>query len=51
MNLLRNGILMRKTGNRWRTESTEKSAFLCAFSAEFITRSSKNMGRVKSYTT
>jgi hypothetical protein len=39
MNLLRNGLLMPKTGDRWRTELTEKFAFLCGFSAEFITRS------------
>jgi hypothetical protein len=39
MNLLRNGLLMRKTGDRRRTELTEKFAFLCGLSAEFITRS------------
>jgi hypothetical protein len=37
MNLLRNGLLMRKTGDRRRTELTETFAFLCGFSAEFIT--------------
>jgi hypothetical protein len=40
MDLLRNGLLMRKTGGRWRTELTEKFAFLGGLSAEFITRSS-----------
>jgi hypothetical protein len=40
MNLLRNGLLMRKTGDQRRTEPTEESAFRCGFSAEFITRSS-----------
>jgi hypothetical protein len=40
MNLLRNGLLMRKTGDRLRTELTEIFAFLCGFPAEFITRSS-----------
>src|SRR5215207_11337933 len=39
MNLLRNGLLMRKTGDRRRTELTEESASQCGFSAEFITRS------------
>jgi hypothetical protein len=39
MNLLRNGLLMRKTGDRRRTELTETFAFLCGFPAEFITRS------------
>jgi hypothetical protein len=39
MNLLRNGLLMPKTGDRWRTELTEKFAFLYGFSAEFISRS------------
>jgi hypothetical protein len=39
MNLLRNGLLMRKTGDRRRTELTEIFAFICRFSAEFITRS------------
>jgi hypothetical protein len=39
MNLLRNGLLMRKTEDRGRTELTETFAFLCGFSAEFITRS------------
>jgi len=39
MNLLRNSLLMRKTGDRRRTELTDKFAFLCGFSAEFITRS------------
>jgi hypothetical protein len=37
--LLRNGLLMRKTGDRRRTELTEIFAFLCGFPAEFITRS------------
>src|SRR5215207_629803 len=40
MNLLRNGLLMRKTGDRRRTELAEESASQCGFSAEFITRSS-----------
>jgi hypothetical protein len=40
MNLLRNSLLIRKTGDRRRSELTEKFAFLCGFSAEFITRSS-----------
>ncbi len=40
MNLLRNGLLMRKTGDRQRTELTEEFASQCGFSAEFITRSS-----------
>jgi len=31
MNLLRNGLLMRKTGDRRRTDLTEKFAFLCGF--------------------
>jgi hypothetical protein len=39
MHLLRNGLLMRKTGNRRRTELTETFAFLCGFSAELIARS------------
>jgi hypothetical protein len=39
MNLLSNGLLMRKTEDRRRTELTETFAFLCGFSAEFITRS------------
>ena len=39
MNLLRNGVLMRKTGDRRRTELTEESASQCGFSAEFITPS------------
>jgi hypothetical protein len=39
MNLLRNSLLMRKTGDRRRTELTEIFAFLCGFPAEFITRS------------
>ena len=39
MNLLRNDLLMRKTGDRRKTELTETFAFLCGFSAEFITRS------------
>ena len=39
MNLLRNGLLMRKTGDRRRIELTEESAFQCGFSAEFITPS------------
>ena len=46
MNLLKNGLLMRKTGDRRRTELTETFAFLCRFSAEFITRSRGNtLGR------
>src|SRR5215217_3568838 len=39
MNLLRNGLLMRKTGDLRRTELTEESASQCGFSAEFITPS------------
>ena len=39
MNLLRNGLLMRKTGDRGRTELTEESASQSGFSAEFVTRS------------
>ena len=39
MNLLRNGLLMRKTEDRRRTELTETFAFQCGCSAEFITRS------------
>jgi len=39
MNLLRNGLLMRKTGDRRRTGLTEESASQCGFSAEFITPS------------
>src|SRR5215211_7325883 len=39
MNLLRNGLLMRKTGDRRRTDLTEESASQCGFSAEFITPS------------
>jgi hypothetical protein len=39
MNLLSNGLLMRKTGSRRRTELAEGSASQCGFSAEFITRS------------
>jgi hypothetical protein len=31
MNLLRNGLLMRKTEDRGRTELTETFAFLCGF--------------------
>jgi hypothetical protein len=38
MNFLRNGLLMRKTEDRRRTELTEESAFQYGFSAEFITR-------------
>jgi membrane protease YdiL (CAAX protease family) len=41
MNLLRNRLLMRKTGDRRRTELTQIFAFLCGFPAEFITRSSQ----------
>jgi hypothetical protein len=40
MNLLRNGLLMLKTKPRRRTDITEKVAFLCGLSAEFITLSS-----------
>jgi hypothetical protein len=40
MDVLRNGLLMRKTGDRRRTELTETFTFLCGFPAEFITRSS-----------
>jgi hypothetical protein len=39
MNSVRNGLLMRETGDRRRTELTEESASQCGFSAEFITRS------------
>jgi hypothetical protein len=39
MNLLRNGLLMRKTGDRRRTDMTEICAFLRGFSVEFITLS------------
>ena len=39
MNLLRNGLLMRKTGDRRRSDMSEKYAFVCSFSAEFITLS------------
>jgi hypothetical protein len=39
MNLLRNGLLMRKTGDRRRSDMSEKYAFVCGFSAEFITLS------------
>src|SRR5215207_585714 len=39
MNLLRNDLLMRKTGDRRRTELTEESASQCGLSAEFITPS------------
>jgi hypothetical protein len=45
MNLLRNSLLMRKTGDRRRTELTEIFAFLCGFPAEFITRSSASRVR------
>src|SRR5918995_2347158 len=45
MNLLRNGLLMRKTGGQRRTELTETFAFLCGFPAEFITRSKRGHGR------
>ena len=41
MNLLRNGLLMRKTGGRRRTDLMETFALLCGFSAEFITCSKK----------
>jgi len=40
MNLLKNDLLMRKTGDRRRTELTEESASQCGLSAEFITPSS-----------
>jgi hypothetical protein len=40
MNLLRNGLLMQKTEPRRRTVLTEKVAFPCGLSAEFITLSS-----------
>jgi hypothetical protein len=39
MNSIRNGLGMRETGDRRRTELTEIFAFLCGLSAEFITRS------------
>src|SRR5215217_3961662 len=39
MNLLKNDLLMRKTGDRRRTELTEESASQCGLSAEFITPS------------
>ena len=41
--MLRNGLLMRKTGDRRRTELTEESASQCGLSAEFITPSSPNI--------
>jgi hypothetical protein len=41
MNLLRNGLLMRKNWDQRRTELTEESASQCGFSTEFITRSRK----------
>jgi hypothetical protein len=44
MNLLRNGLLMRKTGDRRRTDLTEESASQCGFSAEFITPSRGSSG-------
>ena len=40
MNLLKNDLVMRKTGDRRRTELTEESASQCGLSAEFITPSS-----------
>jgi hypothetical protein len=49
MNLLRNSLLMRKTGDRRRTELTEIFAFLCGFPAEFITRSRAALGRLDSF--
>ena len=36
MNLLRNGLLIRKTEPRQRTVLTEKVAFPCGLSAEFV---------------
>ena len=42
MNLLRDGLLMRTTADRRRTELTEGSVSQCGFSAEFIPRSRKN---------
>jgi hypothetical protein len=45
MNLLRNGLLMRKTEPRGRTELTEIFAFLCGFPAQFITRSISALDR------
>jgi hypothetical protein len=39
MNWLRNGLLMRKTELRRSTDLTEKIAFPCGLSAEFITLS------------
>ena len=47
MNLVRNGLLMRKTGNQRRTELTKESASQCGFSAEFITRSRQCLVRPK----
>jgi len=44
MNLLRNGLLMRKTGDRRRSDMSEKYAFVCSFSAEFITLSKDERG-------
>jgi hypothetical protein len=41
MNLLRNGLLMLKTKPRRRNDLTEKFAFLCGLSAEFITLSNE----------
>ena len=49
MNLLRNGLLMRKTGDRLRTELTEIFAFLCGSPAEFITRSRIHKQHIISY--
>jgi len=46
MNLLRNSLPMRKTRDRRKTELTEKPAFLCGFSVEFITRSKLNFGEL-----
>ena len=39
MSLHRDGLLMRTTGDRRRTELIEESSSLCGFSAEFIIRS------------
>jgi hypothetical protein len=47
MNLLRNGLLMRKTGDRRRPELTETFAFLCGIPAEFITRSKQTGDRTE----
>jgi hypothetical protein len=49
MNLLRNGLLMRNTGDQRTTELTEESAFQCGFSSEFITPSRAYQAEVQEY--